>query len=406
MANLTDASTFSPVYQLETTDRVLAGPGGIANRQAQELANRTLYLKNALEALDGSGGPFDYDASSGAVPAPGTGSGVAGAIKRKDQFVVSVAGTVGGVPLQVGDSLLAKQDLPTLISHYVVVQGNTVLATPTVLGLVKLVQDITGGPAVDAVLSVTGLINLFATLASPAFTGNPTAPTQAAGNNTTRLANTAFVTAADAVEAAARVAADNALQVSINAEISNRNIAVGNEASARASGDSNLQVNIDAANTARSAADATLQNNIDAANTARANADAAEALARANADAALQAAINALSVKVLGAKIDSGVKTNEFYVTDAMLPGCKIGFWCHFTLDATAAGDVPLITYRLPTLSGENIVRDTDSGYAANFNLSEGSFFCPKPPGVDGQFSLGHYIGSTGNYRVEIVAYI
>lgn len=35
-----------------------------------------------------------------------------------------------------------------------------------------------------------------APLASPALTGNPTAPTQAAGNNSTRLATTAFVTAA------------------------------------------------------------------------------------------------------------------------------------------------------------------------------------------------------------------
>ncbi|MDP1554484.1 MAG: hypothetical protein Q8L84_03405 [Hyphomonas sp.] len=36
----------------------------------------------------------------------------------------------------------------------------------------------------------------FAGLASPEFTGNPTAPTQTAGNNTTRLATTAFVQAA------------------------------------------------------------------------------------------------------------------------------------------------------------------------------------------------------------------
>lgn len=35
-----------------------------------------------------------------------------------------------------------------------------------------------------------------AKLASPAFTGNPTAPTQTAGNNTTRIATTAFVTTA------------------------------------------------------------------------------------------------------------------------------------------------------------------------------------------------------------------
>lgn len=39
-------------------------------------------------------------------------------------------------------------------------------------------------------------INTKAALASPALTGNPTAPTQSAGNNTTRLATTAFVAAA------------------------------------------------------------------------------------------------------------------------------------------------------------------------------------------------------------------
>ena len=43
-------------------------------------------------------------------------------------------------------------------------------------------------------------INLRAPLSSPAFTGNPTAPTQAAGNNSTRLANTSWVKARIAEE--------------------------------------------------------------------------------------------------------------------------------------------------------------------------------------------------------------
>lgn len=50
MTVLTPASTFDDVYQLETTDPVTGGPGGVANRQAQALLNRTLYLKNALAA--------------------------------------------------------------------------------------------------------------------------------------------------------------------------------------------------------------------------------------------------------------------------------------------------------------------------------------------------------------------
>lgn len=41
--------------------------------------------------------------------------------------------------------------------------------------------------------TITSALALKAPLASPALTGNPTAPSQAAGNNTTRIATTAFV---------------------------------------------------------------------------------------------------------------------------------------------------------------------------------------------------------------------
>lgn len=53
MTDLVEQSQFDSVYQLETTDKVLAGPGGIANTQAQQLANRTKYLKDQLEAKTG-----------------------------------------------------------------------------------------------------------------------------------------------------------------------------------------------------------------------------------------------------------------------------------------------------------------------------------------------------------------
>lgn len=52
---------------------------------------------------------------------------------------------------------------------------------------------------VHAIADVTDLENVLgakAPLASPALTGNPTAPTQATGNNSTRIANTAFVSTA------------------------------------------------------------------------------------------------------------------------------------------------------------------------------------------------------------------
>lgn len=56
MANLPETPDYpAGVYQLETSDPVLGGPGGIANRQAEQLANRTAWLKAKIDAfLDGT----------------------------------------------------------------------------------------------------------------------------------------------------------------------------------------------------------------------------------------------------------------------------------------------------------------------------------------------------------------
>lgn len=48
---LAENPTWTPgIYQIETDDPVVGGPDGISNRQARELANRTAYLKQELEA--------------------------------------------------------------------------------------------------------------------------------------------------------------------------------------------------------------------------------------------------------------------------------------------------------------------------------------------------------------------
>ncbi|MBX9298775.1 hypothetical protein K5M33_09980 [Chromobacterium vaccinii] len=53
MANLADpkAPGFPAVYQLELTDRVKAGAGGIANRQAEQLVERTAFLKKQIDDI-------------------------------------------------------------------------------------------------------------------------------------------------------------------------------------------------------------------------------------------------------------------------------------------------------------------------------------------------------------------
>lgn len=54
MANLIETVTYEAgVYQLETSDPVVGGPTGIANRQAQQLANRAAWLKQQMETHQG-----------------------------------------------------------------------------------------------------------------------------------------------------------------------------------------------------------------------------------------------------------------------------------------------------------------------------------------------------------------
>ena len=67
MSNLPESPEWvDGIYQLEQSDPVLGGPGGIANRQAEQLAARTSYLKQAVETLaEGAG---DHEAAQNPHP--------------------------------------------------------------------------------------------------------------------------------------------------------------------------------------------------------------------------------------------------------------------------------------------------------------------------------------------------
>ena len=52
MANLQETAQWEAgIYQLETSDPVMGGADGVDNRQAKQLGNRTLWLKNELELM-------------------------------------------------------------------------------------------------------------------------------------------------------------------------------------------------------------------------------------------------------------------------------------------------------------------------------------------------------------------
>lgn len=78
----------------------------------QDIAN----LNDVSGLLDFKGG---YNAATN-TPAINGGAGV----KKGDYYVVTVAGTFLGVELEVGDSLFANVDAPTLITEWTLIQTN------------------------------------------------------------------------------------------------------------------------------------------------------------------------------------------------------------------------------------------------------------------------------------------
>lgn len=71
MANLVPTPSWDGVYQIETTDQVLGGPGGVANTPAQNLANQNLYARKHGGALPFLAG-LSYDIGDRVKLADGT----------------------------------------------------------------------------------------------------------------------------------------------------------------------------------------------------------------------------------------------------------------------------------------------------------------------------------------------
>lgn len=123
MANLVEASLFDAgVYQIETSDIVQGGPGGIDNRAPQSLTNRTRWLLDNKLALDGSQAmtgslQVGDGAANRTVSVNGLGAGVGGG----SSFISRAAGVlriaVGNVSSVLGGTydangiVLAASDL-------------------------------------------------------------------------------------------------------------------------------------------------------------------------------------------------------------------------------------------------------------------------------------------------------
>jgi microcystin-dependent protein len=99
MANLTPTPVFDDVLQLETTDYVLGGSGGISNTQAQQLANRTQYLLGLYNAL-----------ATALIP-PVSGACLMGRVDSSTQLEILLT-----IPAGIGVQLNAAPSYPCILA--------------------------------------------------------------------------------------------------------------------------------------------------------------------------------------------------------------------------------------------------------------------------------------------------
>ncbi|KHT34952.1 tail fiber protein [Pectobacterium carotovorum] len=220
MANLSEQENWvDGIYQLEVADRVIAGPGGISNRQAEQLASRTAYLKKMQETTGDSlqthlaaSDPHSQYAPKNSPALTGTPTAPTAASGSNDTQLATTAFVKAAVAALVNGSPAALDTLQELANAL----GNDPNFSTTVLNAIADVKT-DAASKLNAHASILDAHPQYAPKASPAFTGTPTAPTAASGSNDTQLATTAFVKAVVAALVNGSPAALDTLQELANA---------------------------------------------------------------------------------------------------------------------------------------------------------------------------------------------
>ncbi len=136
LADVTDATNVDLAGALMLSDTTTSGLGIVIDEDnmASDLDTRVPTQQSVKAYVDTEIGTAltsditlkgDYNASTNSPDLDTTPSGIV----KGDHYVTSVAGTFFTIPLEVGDSIISKQDTPTLESHWIVAQANLTPST-------------------------------------------------------------------------------------------------------------------------------------------------------------------------------------------------------------------------------------------------------------------------------------
>ena len=220
MTNLTDTATYDAgVYQIATTDAVQGGAGGIANKAAQNLANRTAYLKAQVDALNTTTSglaPIASPAFSGSPTAPTPALSDRSTKLANTNFAHAVIDGVAAKDVSGASNVTLTVDEAAngILDLYGTITANIAVLVPAT-SKSWIVRNRTGGAFTVTVRTAAGgginvaqnktrelwcdatnVLESSNDFTSPALTGSPTAPTPATADSSTLVATTAFTQAA------------------------------------------------------------------------------------------------------------------------------------------------------------------------------------------------------------------
>lgn len=207
------------VYQLEVTDPVAGGVGGVANAPLLNLANRTAYLKKHVDDLESGAtipptvAPKNSPALTGTPTAP---TPPLGDNSTKIATTAFVQGTVNGITTknvaggtnvtlsatEAGAGILVFTGtltaninviVPDVSKSWIVSNRTSGAFTLTVKTAAGTGVAVAQGKDREIWCDGTDVRESTSDLTNAALTGVPTAPTASPGTSTTQVATTAFV---------------------------------------------------------------------------------------------------------------------------------------------------------------------------------------------------------------------